>query len=168
MDTRGARELAKRLADEERRRNEPVGEPGGVDDTDAGGQPNESPQPDDGGLVAAVDHLQAEIGALRAELAGRDDTIARLRTELGELRAKTTAGADGSGEQPGDEPATGHVVFISGPSSYGLLARDGPAPGVGSKLVVSDWAEGSYSVCKVGPSPLPGDRRRCAFLERLP
>jgi hypothetical protein len=94
MDTQGARELAKRIADEERRRNEAAGE-------------------------------------------------------------------------TGEESAIGHVLFISQPVSYALLARDGPVPELGSEVVLDDWAEGRYRVAKVGPSPLPGDRRRCAFLERV-
>jgi hypothetical protein len=161
MDTRGARELAQRLADEERRRA-----------AAAGGASNEETlgDPDRDDVAVAVDHLQGEIASLRAELTARDDAIARLRIELGEVRAKMRAMDDGhSPPDPQDDGApTGHVLFVSGPSSYGLLLREGRAPEVGSEIVLADWAEGRYRVCKVGPSPLPSDRRRCAFLERLP
>lgn len=167
MDTRGARELAKRLADEERRRNEAVGETGAIDETVAGGHRDASRDPDPASVVA-VEHLQGEIASLKAELAARDDAIARLRMELGELRTRAIPTDDSSsGEQPGDDSATGHVLFISGPNFYGLLARGGRVPELGSEIILSDWAEGRYRVSKVGPSPLPGDRRRCAFLERL-
>ena len=162
MDTRGARELAKRLAEEERRRAAAAGGAGSNEETHG--------DPDRDDVVVAVDHLQGEIASLRAELTARDDAIARLRIELGEVRAKMRAMDDGgSRPDPQDDPApTGHVLFVSGPSSYGLLLREGLAPEVGSEIVLADWAEGRYRVCKVGPSPLPSDRRRCAFLERLP
>ena len=74
---------------------------------------------------------------------------------------------EAAGEDSGDEPAIGHVLFISHHASYGILARDGHVPELGSEVALDDWAEGRYRVAKVGPSPLPGDRRRCAFLERV-
>jgi hypothetical protein len=167
MDTHGARALAKRLADEERRRNEAAGETGAIDETVVGGHLDASRNPDPASVVA-VERLQGEIASLKEELAARDDAIARLRMELGELRTRTIGAADSSsGEQPPDKSATGHVLFISRPNFYGLLARDGQVPELGAEIILSDWAEGRYRVCKVGPSPLPGDRRRCAFLERL-
>lgn len=169
MDTRGARELAKRLAEEEeRRRNEAGGEAGAVDDTGAVGHLGASRDPDPGNATAEVEYLQKEIELLKAELAARDDAIARLRTELGELRTKIMAKDDGSSDEPPrDESPTRHVLFISQPTFYGLLERDGQVPELGSEVILSDSAEDRYRVCKVGPSPLPGDRRRCAFLERI-
>ena len=92
MDPAGARELAKRIAEEEERRNETVGD-GGTPET--------------------------------------------------------------------------HVLFISLASGYDLLPREGSAPELGSEVVLGEGAEEVYRVCKVGPSPLPGDRRRCAYLERV-
>ena len=161
MDTRGARELAKRLADEERRRASAPSETRSNEETTGDADRDD--------MVVAVDHLQGEIASLRAELAARDDAIARLRIELGEVRAKMSATDDGrTRPEPRDDGVSGHILFVSGPASYGLLLREGRAPELGSEIVLGDWAEGRYRVCKVGPSPLPGDRRRCAFLERLP
>jgi hypothetical protein len=60
-----------------------------------------------------------------------------------------------------------HVLFVASASGYELLPRDGQVPELGSEIVLSDGAKEAYRVCKVGPSPLPGDRRRCAFLERI-
>jgi hypothetical protein len=59
--------------------------------------------------------------------------------------------------------ARGHVVFVSSPDGYRLLQRDGPAPDRGAALELD---EGVHLVLRLGPSPLPGDRRRCAFVER--
>jgi len=65
---------------------------------------------------------------------------------------------------PAPEPeAEGVVLFVGGPSGYRMLERDGLPPPRGSELQL----EGErYVVLRLGPSPLPGDRRRCAFLER--
>ena len=169
MDTRGARELAKRLAEEEeRRRNEAAGETGAADKTVPREHFDAPRDPDSGNPVVGIEHLQGKIASLETELTARDDAIARLRFELGELRTKIMAMDDSSsGEPPRDEPPTHHVLFISQPTFYGLLERDGRVPELGSEVILSDSAEGHYRVCKVGPSPLPGDRRRCAFLERL-
>jgi hypothetical protein len=69
---------------------------------------------------------------------------------------------------PADEPqpaTDGHVLFVPDPTGYRLLARTGAAPGRGELVVLDD---GSARVLRVGPSPLPRDRRRCAFLEQEP
>ena len=66
----------------------------------------------------------------------------------------------------GDTPAS-HVLFISQASGYKLVPREGEVPELGSEVVLSDGTEKVYRVSKVGHSPLPGDRRRCAYLERV-
>lgn len=57
----------------------------------------------------------------------------------------------------------GHVLFVAGPEGYRLFQRDGPPPDRGAALALDDSV---FLVLRLGPSPLPGDRRRCAFLER--
>ena len=62
------------------------------------------------------------------------------------------------------EPAAdGWVAFVHAPDGYRLLQRDGPPPDRGAALELDD---GVFVVLRLGPSPLPGDRRRCAFVER--
>jgi len=57
----------------------------------------------------------------------------------------------------------GWVGFVPSPDGYLLLQRDGgPPPDRGAVLELED---GSFVVLRLGPSPLPGDRRRCAFIE---
>jgi hypothetical protein len=68
-------------------------------------------------------------------------------------------------ERPEEEVTEGHVLFVPAPAGYRLLERDGPPP-AGSDVV--ELAEARYCVLRLGPSPLPGDRRRCAFLEQEP
>ncbi len=63
------------------------------------------------------------------------------------------------------EPPTGFVLFVPTPAGYRLAAPDGLVPRPGERLRVEDV---SYRVLRLGPSPLPGDRRRCVFLEPHP
>jgi hypothetical protein len=55
----------------------------------------------------------------------------------------------------------GHLLFVWKPSGYELRARDGEPPEVGTEVEEED---GRFRVNRVAPSPLPGDRRRCAYL----
>jgi hypothetical protein len=57
----------------------------------------------------------------------------------------------------------GWVAFVASPDGYRLLERAGPPPVGGAVLELDAEA---FTVLRLGPSPLPGDRRRCAFLER--
>jgi hypothetical protein len=55
-----------------------------------------------------------------------------------------------------------YLLFIWKPTGYELHERDGELPAVGSVL---DEENGRMLVTRVGPSPLPGDDRRCAYLQ---
>jgi hypothetical protein len=55
-----------------------------------------------------------------------------------------------------------YLVFVSKPTGYELRERDGELPQVGTVL---DEEEGRMMVTRIGPSPLPGDDRRCAYLQ---
>lgn len=55
----------------------------------------------------------------------------------------------------------GHLIFVWKPSGYELHEQPGDAPAVGSE-VEQDGV--MLRVTKVGPSPLPGDKRACAYL----
>ena len=60
---------------------------------------------------------------------------------------------------------SGFVLFVPTAAGYRLAAPDGIVPKPGERLRVDeDW----YRVLRLGPSPLPGDRRRCVFLEGHP
>jgi flavin reductase (DIM6/NTAB) family NADH-FMN oxidoreductase RutF len=54
-----------------------------------------------------------------------------------------------------------HLVFRWSPSGYTLDVRAGEPPPAGVSLLDG---EQRYRVTKVAPSPLPGDRRWCAYL----
>jgi hypothetical protein len=55
-----------------------------------------------------------------------------------------------------------YLLFVSKPTGYELREREGELPAVGAVL---DEEEGRMLVTRIGPSPLPGDDRRCAYLQ---
>ena len=57
-----------------------------------------------------------------------------------------------------------HVLFVWTPNGYSLHERDGDPPPVGAEI---DEADGRFVVTKVAASPLPGDGRRCAYLQPI-
>jgi hypothetical protein len=54
-----------------------------------------------------------------------------------------------------------HLLFVSTPSGYRLIARSGEPPTPGSVL---EDENRRFRVTKVAASPLPDDPRPCAFL----
>jgi hypothetical protein len=56
-----------------------------------------------------------------------------------------------------------YLVFVSKPSGYELLERDGEPPEPGAVIEVDEGLR--YTVIKLAPSPLPQDDRTCAYLQ---
>ena len=54
----------------------------------------------------------------------------------------------------------GHVLFLWSPNGYTLQEAAGDPPSVGPELEVDGR---TLVVTKIGPSPLPGDPRPCAY-----
>jgi hypothetical protein len=54
-----------------------------------------------------------------------------------------------------------HLLFVWKATGYELRERDGDPPQAGDEVQED---EATFRVNKVGPSPLPGDDRRCAYL----
>jgi hypothetical protein len=68
-------------------------------------------------------------------------------------------------EPPEAQPEVGaFLVFVGTPNGYALLESEGDAPAAGNRLNVDGI---DYAVAKLGRSPLPGDSRRCAYLQPL-
>lgn len=57
-----------------------------------------------------------------------------------------------------------HVLFISTPAGYALAEQEGPPPRLGDRIEIPGQAI-SFLVVKLGTSPLPNDRKSCAYLE---
>jgi hypothetical protein len=110
--------------------------------------------------------VEAEL----AELQPLTDKLAATELELSacaRLLEEVSAGLDSAkerlgGRDLGDFDADRHVVFMPLEGVYALTERPGPSPEVGS---FEDVDEVRFVVSRIGPSPLPGDPRRCAFLE---
>ena len=59
-------------------------------------------------------------------------------------------------------PENGYLVFVWKSSGYELQERSGEPPKIGDRIEVD---ERTQWVCKIAPSPLPGDDRLCAYLQ---
>ena len=55
-----------------------------------------------------------------------------------------------------------YLVFVCKPTGYELHEREGQPPPVGKEVEENGHR---LVVAKVAPSPLPGDSRRCAYLQ---
>ena len=60
------------------------------------------------------------------------------------------------------EKDDGHLLFVWKTSGYELAERKGETPAVGAEV---EEGEKRFVVTRVGPSPLPGDKRSCAYLQ---
>jgi hypothetical protein len=67
--------------------------------------------------------------------------------------------------QPGPDPE--HLLFVPTHQGYLLLRRSGPAPALGEVLSLPEIPGARLVVTKVALSPLPRDRRVCAYLNDL-
>jgi hypothetical protein len=56
----------------------------------------------------------------------------------------------------------GYLLYLSKPTGYELQPMDGDAPSVGDSV---ESGEQTLRIMKLGPSPVPGDDRRCAYAE---
>ena len=56
----------------------------------------------------------------------------------------------------------GYLLFISKPTGYELREREGDPPVLGEEV---EDDELRLRVTKIATSPLPGDSRRCAYLQ---
>jgi hypothetical protein len=63
--------------------------------------------------------------------------------------------------------ADGHVLFVSKPTGYELVPGEGDPPETGA-VVELDGQDGRWFVTRIGPSPLPSDKRPCAYLLQTP
>jgi hypothetical protein len=66
-----------------------------------------------------------------------------------------------------DQQPRGYVLFVSKPTGYELVTREGEPPAVGSTVEL-DGQEGRWFVSRIGPSPLPQDKRPGVYLQPSP
>jgi hypothetical protein len=58
-----------------------------------------------------------------------------------------------------------YVLFVWTPGGYQLHERDGEPPAVGTTVELEEHDGRRYFVSRIGTSPLPADRRPCAYLQ---
>jgi hypothetical protein len=61
------------------------------------------------------------------------------------------------------EASAKYLLFVSKPSGYELVERDGQPPAPGAEVELEEGVR--FTVAKLGPSPLPNDARPCAYLQ---
>jgi hypothetical protein len=75
---------------------------------------------------------------------------------------------EGSPEAEGQpRPDLGHLLFVPTYQGYLLLQRSGIAPALGEVLELPDTPGVRLVVAKLALSPLPQDKRVCAYLNNL-
>jgi hypothetical protein len=105
---------------------------------------------DDRRLEQKLEEAEARAGHAESE-------VDRLRAELAHPEPPPAA--------PAPVQEARHLLFAPGKDGYELLDRDGPAPALGELVTLEPGRQ--LRVVRIGPSPLPGERVRCAYLERL-
>jgi hypothetical protein len=85
--------------------------------------------------------------------------VADLQSRVEQLERTTSAIPDA----PGHEASAGYVLFVASAAGYRLLEVDETAFDPDARKLALDGR--TYAVLRIGRSPLPGDRRRCAFLQ---
>lgn len=107
------------------------------------------------GELGAVELRRAAVERREREVSAREERATDVDSPLDDIDTAM------SPEQPGAAVST-QLAFVPG-LDYRLVEIDHPGlfPGAAIELEGEE-----YLVARTGPSPLPGDRRRCAYLVR--
>jgi hypothetical protein len=112
-----------------------------------------------------VTRRRSELGAVelkRASIELRERVVAERELALDE-REQVLVGAEVAARSGAITSAEGvALAFVPG-DRYRLLEIDEPELQQGATLEIDD---AEHVVTRIGPSPLPGDSRRCAYLVR--
>ena len=120
-----------------------------------------------GRLLARIRTQQpAQLAGLQEQLARTEEHLQtvsllheRRHAQAGRLLARLRP--QPADRDEGDE--AGHLVFLQLEGGYELLERDGRLPSPDTRLELADFPNRLFVVTNVGRSPLPNDRRACAF-----
>jgi len=107
---------------------------------------------------AEIARAQETIRRIEQAAAAKAAEIDRLERVLGVEPAPVPE------PEPEPEVRGDHLLFAWTPQGYALHDSLGDVPDVGSRVSVNGH---EYEVAKLARSPLPGDERRCAYLEPL-
>jgi hypothetical protein len=118
---------------------------------------------------AAAERLEAEPAAVPEEsrrsvawTAGAPPAAAPQASSSEQQRRER-----GLEAQRQSHPDLGHLLFVPTYQGYLLLQRSGAAPALGEVLELPDTPGARLIVAKLALSPLPQDRRVCAYLNNL-
>jgi len=106
---------------------------------------------------AEIERAQATVRQIALAATAKAAQIERLARAVQRVN-----GAPEPVVEPELAHTTGFLALVCAPSGYSLRQLDGEAPARGGSVMV-DGVE--HVVAKVGRSPLPGDSRRCAYLD---
>ena len=115
-----------------------------------------------GAVILNVDRTRLDDATAVGGVTDNDDSGGehrRFEEELGARLAPYVTGRRNDERAPSER----HLLFVSSPKGYSLVERDGPPPAALDYLSLPGH-EGVFRVIKLAPSPLPGDRRMCAYL----
>ena len=59
-----------------------------------------------------------------------------------------------------------HILFVTRPTGYELVEREGDPPTPGTRVDLEENGA-QFEVVKVASSPLPQDDRPCVYLQRV-
>jgi hypothetical protein len=112
------------------------------------------------GELGAVELKREAVEQRERALAAREEQLeAQRAAQVTEAAARSEA--DGTTDIDGERPVG--LLFVPGPA-YTLVEVETRALAPGAAVV----HEGkSFVVTRLGPAPFPGDRRSCAYLERV-
>lgn len=120
--------------------------------------------------VARANAARAESKRAFRELpdpVGRGRTVAAETARLvGDQVGRIAFGLFGASPavERADLPSADHLLFVWSPSGWKLEQRAGDLPAVGDTVEVDGM---TLVVSGLGPSPFPGDHRRCAYTELI-
>jgi hypothetical protein len=107
---------------------------------------------------AAITDREAALERIAAALQDREYELADREREAAAAPVAPSAPQEAAGPEE-----SAHVVFAAG-ERYRVVELDGPAPEPGTEIELDGRR---FRVQRLGASPLPGDTRRCAYVEPL-
>jgi chromosome segregation ATPase len=117
-------------------------------------------------LEAREQELDSTVVDLDARAHALESERSEVETQREELKqAVASLSRDlGLASAPPEDTTARYVALVPG-DRYRLAERDDGPVAIGDLLALDGE---TYRIVRVGSSPLPADRRRCAFLERVP
>jgi hypothetical protein len=143
-------------------------------DSDSAGETSDPEAPPLSDLPAATQSEDEPVDAV--DRAQDDELHVTTRTavtpqgqqesaESGPGPPSTAEHSENALEAEARPPESEHLLFVPTPHGYLLLEQSGAVPNVGEVLELPEVPGGRAIVAKVASSPLPGDRKACAYLQ---